>query len=100
VICSIYDDGFAETLSSDFAKKIKLEGITNKDLTHYQVPTFENLMKAAIDFSDALIIGQETIQPGVQSYLDSSKKPYLNYHPMDSYIKAYNDFYDKVLGLK
>jgi starch synthase len=99
VICSIYNDGFSETLSSDFPKKVKLDGITNKDLTLYQNPTYENLMKAAIDFSDAVIIGQESIHDEVRSYLGKSKKPTLEYQPMDTYIKAYNDFYDQVLGV-
>ncbi len=99
VICSIYNDGFEETLSSDFPKKVKLEGITNKDLAHYQTPTYENLMKAAIDFSDAIILGEENINSEVKSYLDQSKKPVLEYQTMDTYITAYNEFYDQVMGV-
>ena len=56
------------------------------------------MIKAAIDFSDALIIGSEKINPEVMSYLKESKKPYLDYQSMDTYIDAFSDFYDKLLA--
>jgi len=99
VICSLYNDGFAETLSKDLGKKIKLDGITNKDLVQYENPSYLSLMKAAIDFSDALVMGEETIDPELKQYLEDSKKPTLDYQPItDNYIPAFNEFYDKVLG--
>lgn len=98
IIFSLYDDGFKESFSSDFAKKIKLEGITNKDLALYQNASYENLMKAAIDFSDALIVGDENINSDIAKYLDASSKPKLEYQSMDNYINVYNEFYDKVLA--
>ena len=76
VIISIYDDGFSENLNKDFANKIKLEGITPKDLKHYKTPTFVNMMKAAIDFSDAVIIGSPNIHPEIMKYIKESDKPY------------------------
>ncbi|MCF8369187.1 MAG: glycogen/starch synthase [Bacteroidales bacterium] len=98
VISSIYQDGFEETLSKDFPKKIKLEGITNKDLALYQNPTYENLMKAAIDYSDALILGDGNINGDVNAYLKASKKPVLDFQSMENYISVYNEFYDKILS--
>ncbi len=97
VVISIYDDDFNEKLSNDFAKKIKVEGITNKDLEYYKQPDYVSMIKSAIDFSDAVIIGSEKINKEVKAYLGSIDKPVLEYQSMDDYIKAYNDFYDKVL---
>lgn len=99
VICSLYNDGFEETLSTDLGKKIKLDGITNKDLVQYENPSYLSLMKAAIDFSDALVMGEETIDPELEKYLKDSKKPVLDYQPItDNYIPTFNEFYDKILG--
>jgi len=98
IIFSVYDDDFEETFSDDFAKKIKLDGITNKDLTHYQNPTYSNLIKAAIDYSDAVIYGSESINPEIEEYLKTFSNPILEFQPMDSYIDSYNQFYDKILG--
>lgn len=98
VIYSIYDDDFSDSFNKNFASKIKFERITNKDLKHYKKANYVNMIKAAIDFSDALIIGSEKINPEVMSYLKESKKPYLDYQSMDTYIDAFSDFYDKLLA--
>lgn len=97
VIYSIYEDDFEDTLNKDFSNKIKLEGIQPKDLKHYKNPTYVNMIKAAIDFSDAVIIGSPKINEEVHRYLIESEKPFLEYKPMDQYIDAYSDFYDEVL---
>jgi starch synthase len=97
VIYSIYDDDFEDTLSKDFANKIKLEGISNKDLKHYKTPTYVNMIKAAIDFSDAVIIGSPKINSEVYQYLQGSEKPFIEFQPMDQYIDAYSDYYDEIL---
>jgi starch synthase len=97
VVCSIYNDPFEGELNSGFAKKIMLEGITDGDLTHYQKPTYVNLHKAAIDFSDALILGDQDINPEIMEYLEKSGKPYLEFKDEESYIDAYSEFYDKIL---
>ncbi len=97
IIYSVYDDEFSETLPDDFSKKIKLDGITNKDLHHYETPTFSNLTKAAIDHSDAVIWGVEDINPEIEKYLSGFDKPKLGFQPMDTYIKKYNEFYEELL---
>jgi starch synthase len=97
VILSIYDDDFKETLNKDFANKIKLEGITTKDLKYYKNPSYVNIMKAAIDFSDAVIFGSPKINRELEGYVKESEKPYLEFQPMDKYINAFSDFYDEIL---
>jgi starch synthase len=97
VIYSIYDDDFGDTLSKDFANKIKLEGISNKDLKHYKNPNYVNISKAAIDFADAVIIGSPKINNELLQYLQESEKPYMEFQPMDQYIDVYSDYYDEIL---
>lgn len=98
VVYSIYDDTFKETLRDDFDKKVKLPGITTKDLKYYKNPNYLNLTKAAIDFSDGIIIGSEKINPEIEKYLKTCKKPILEYQPNDNYAEVYNDFYDTILS--
>ncbi|MCX6231854.1 MAG: glycogen/starch synthase [Bacteroidetes bacterium] len=97
VVISLYDDDFNETLNNDFAEKIKLPGITSKDTKQYKTATFVNVMKAAIDFSDGIIVGSEIVNKEVLSYAKNSGKPILSYQPKDKYIPAYAKFYDEVL---
>lgn len=97
VILSLYNDDFQDALSDDFSKKITLPGITKKDLKHYQKPDYISLMKGAIDFSDALIFGHEDINPELEDYARKSGKPLLEYHPEETYIDVYSEFYDTLL---
>ncbi|MGE5424210.1 MAG: glycogen/starch synthase, partial [Syntrophothermus sp.] len=97
VVYSVYDDDFPDPLSKNFPEKIRLEGITNKDLKHYKIPSYVNIQKAAIDFSDAIIVGSPEINPEVRKYISESGKPHLDFQPMDKYIDVFSDFYDSVL---
>jgi starch synthase len=97
VIYSIYDDDFNELMHKDFGNKIKLDGITSRDLKHYKTPDFVSITKAAIDFSDGVVIGSPNVNPELIQYLKEIEKPYLEYQPMERYIDAYNEFYDEIL---
>lgn len=97
IILSLYDDDFQESLSKNFADKVRLDGINNKDLKHYKTTNYVNLMKSAIDFSDGVIIGSPSVNPELLAYIKSTDKLMLGFQPMDRYIDAFNEFYDEVL---
>jgi starch synthase len=97
VIYSIYDDDFPAQFSKDYADKIMLPGIDVDDVEHLKKPTFVNVTKAAIDFSDGVIIGSPEVNSEIVKYVNSIEKPILEFQSMDTYIDAYNEFYDEVL---
>ena len=98
VIYSVYDDDFKPVLNKEFGNKAKLEGITNKDLAYYKTPNFVNISKAAVDYSDALIVGSEKINTEVDDHIKKSGKPMLPFQPMDTYIDTYAAFYEEILN--
>ena len=97
VIYSIYDDDFPGEFNDDFHEKIGLPGIDDKDVEHYKIPNFTNITKAAIDFSDGVIIGSPEVNPEIVKYVNQIEKPILDFQSMDTYIDAYNEFYDEIL---
>lgn len=97
VIYSVYDDDFTDHFSKDFYNKIKLPGIVDADVSHYKQPSFSNITKAAIDFSDGVIIGSPEVNSEIINYLNSIDKPVLEFQSMDRYVDAYNEFYDEIL---
>ncbi len=97
IIYSIYDDDFTETLREGFDKKIKLPGMNAKDLSYFKEANYENLTKAAIDYSDGIIISSEKIHPAIAEYLKTCGKPVLEYQDPDHYLEAYNAFYETIL---
>ncbi len=96
VVYSVYDDDFKNPLNSEFAEKLQIEGITGEDISLIKDPTFENVSKLAINFSDAIIKGTENINPEIEKYIKSTDKLFLDFQPKETYIDAYNDFYDNV----
>jgi len=97
MVLSIYDDEFSGSLNPALSEKMKVEGLSSKDLAHYKTPDYVNLIKAAIEDSDAIIIGSEKINPEIEKHLKTIKKPVLPFQDEESYIDAYSEFYDEVL---
>ncbi len=98
VILSLYDDDFPESLSDDFTKKLKFGKIKEADLKNYKLNSYQGLIKGAIDHADAFIMGSETINPEIEEYARQQKKPILEFQDTEGYIKAYNEFYNQLIG--
>ncbi|WP_346856367.1 glycogen/starch synthase [uncultured Draconibacterium sp.] len=96
VVYSAYDDDFKNTLDPKFNEKLLLEGITKEDVDLIEDPNYVNVNKLAINYSDAVIQGTENINTGVKDYIKETGKLFLDYQPKETYIDAYNEFYDKV----
>lgn len=98
VIYSAYEDSFENSLNANVADKISEDGVIKPaDIEVLGNPTFENLSRLAIDYSDATIKGSENINEEVEQYMKATGKPFLDFQPKETYIDAYSDFYDKIL---
>ena len=100
VVYSVYNDEFKQPFGNNFANKALIEGVTTDDLTQVSnQANFETLSKLAIDFSDGVIQGSETIHPEVKQYAKEVKNlPFLEYQPKELYMDAFNKFYDQLLS--
>ena len=97
VIYSIYDDEFPGSLGDRMPKKMKTKGVDANTLSKYDDPTYLNISKIAVDYADGIIFGNEKINPELEKYARESGKALLEYQDRDSYLDAYNSFYDEVL---
>ncbi len=97
IITSIYDEEFEGELNENFINKVKLPGMTNKDVKHLKNPSFVNLMKQAIDFSDAVVIGGTSIPSEITSYLALQDMPVLEYLPLENLVSGVHGFYEEIL---
>ena len=98
VVYSIYDDDFNKPLNKELKNKVKVEGITNKDIkTIKDNPDFVNFNKLAIENSDGVIKGSQNINKDLEKHIDSLSKPKLEYKSEEEYIDAYSKFYDDLL---
>ena len=98
IVTSVYNQGFNGTLNAEVSNKIKFDAIDDQALTHLGNPTFENVMKVAINNSDAVIIGSEDISKELETYIEGLDKPVLAFQQMEDMEREYLEFYQtKVL---
>ena len=98
VVYSVYDDDFKTPMNKELKNKVKIEGITNKDIkTIKDNPDFLNFSKLAIENSDGVIKASQNINPDLDEHINSLKKPKLEFHNEEQYIDAYSKFYDDLL---
>jgi starch synthase len=97
IITSLYNSDFPGKLNSGITKKILFEDIENEDVKILKDPTYNNLTKFAVHYSDGIIFGNEGIGKEVTDYVKKSKKPYLDYQNPETYIDEYSKFYDTIL---
>jgi len=97
VILSLYDDDFKEEFSTDVGKKVKYDGINKQDLAYYKKVNYVNLIKAAVEYSDGVIIGSPKINKELHEHVSKTGKPVLEYQEEDQYVDKFSDFYDKIL---
>ena len=99
VVTSVYNQGFEGTLDKALKHKISLDGIQEQHLAHLEEPNYINVIKTAIDHSDALITGSNELPEELANYMKAQKAPVLNFHNKEDFSQAYIDFYqNKVLG--
>ncbi len=71
-----------------------------EDLTIASDPTHNNLQKLGAQYADAVIMGEDTINDDLNTYISSlNNKPILECQPEESYISEYSQFYDTILRM-
>lgn len=98
VVYSVYNDDFEQDLNGELMQKMLSEEISEGDVETIKEPSFVNMNKLAIEYADGVIIGSKTINEELRKAIDASGKPVLEYQEEETYIDAYNEFYDQVLG--
>jgi len=99
IVTSVYNQSFDETLDIKMINKVRFDNINEDAIKHLEQPTYVNLMKVAIDYSDALIKGSEEIPKELEAYLKASNKPVLEYFSLEDFADPYSEFYNtKVLN--
>ncbi len=97
IIYSVYDDDFSGELNPAIRQKVELKGITEEDTETIVAPNYLNMSKLAIDNSDAVIYGSETINSELSDYITSQNINTLDYKNEEEYVDAYSKFYESLL---
>ena len=101
IVYSAYNDHFEENFDKDFSKKLNLTGIQENFLSHLKTPNYDSLIKTAIDFSDATVIGHPDVKNSIKEYMKKQNRPIFTHNINDneekSYVDKYDQFYDQLM---
>ena len=96
IVTSLYANEFEKSLNKDMINKVLFDEIDKKNISDLKEPTYENLTRIAINYSDGIILGSENISPKTIKYLKDYKNPILDFQPKDSFSESYIEFYNNL----
>ena len=94
IVTSVYDKGFDGSLNGDMQKKIAFDGIKADKISSLEMPDYNNLLKVAVDYSDAVILASEGVSDDLTEYISKQDKPVLPYVSFQEAEEAYSNFYN------
>ena len=93
IVTSVYSQSFDNNLNAELINKIKFDGVPHDAISTLETPNYENILKTAIDHSDAVIIGSNALSGSLTKYIESSGKPFLPFATKDDFATLYTNFY-------
>ncbi|MFK7832903.1 MAG: glycogen/starch synthase [Winogradskyella sp.] len=93
IVTSVYNQTFEGTLDKGMLAKINFDGLDAEATKSLKEPNYINLMKVAIDNSDAIIRGSKDLPEELDTYIDALEKPVLDYYSIEEFADPYTDFY-------
>ena len=98
IVTSVYGQSFDGTLDPGMFNKVKFDNIPDEAISMLETPDYENLIKAAVAHSDAVIAASELVSPSLTKYIESTGKPFLPFAGKDGFAQAYTEFYRKMVS--
>ena len=97
IVTSVYSQSFQGTLDPKMIDKVKFDGIPDEAVAILETPDYENIIKASVSQSDAVIVASDNLSPSLTQFIESSGKPFLPFVPKERFAEAYTEFYRQML---
>ena len=97
LVYSVYNDQFAEPLAPNFQKKLVGTGIEENFATGLENAGYPELIRKALEFSDAAVIAHAEYDANLQPIFDAYPRDLFVHPTTDDYVEKYNDFYDNLM---
>lgn len=101
IVTSIYNQSFEGELDPEMIKKVLFDGMEDETVEPLKKPTYESLIKIAVQNSDAVIIGGDNLPESIVKCIEKQNIPVLPYVPVEEFSNVYQHFYlAEVLQIK
>ncbi|MEO1012399.1 MAG: glycogen/starch synthase [Bacteroidota bacterium] len=93
IVTSVYGMSFEGELDNGIGQKISFDGVPENHIGILENPNYNNLLKVAVDYSDAVILAAEDIPDELHQHISNLQKPVLPYVSLQEFEEAYANFY-------
>ncbi len=93
IVTSVYGKGYDGELDGEMINKIAFDGIDTESVSSLSAPDYNNLLKVAVDYSDAIILASEEVSEDLRNHIANLSKPVLPYVSLQEAEDAYTNFY-------
>lgn len=97
IVTSLYSNGFEGELNEGLADKVKFDLNKSAKTDTIETPNHINILKSAIENSDAIIHGSESIDEDLISFIEKQEMPVLEYQE-ENLKEAYLNFYADLIA--
>lgn len=90
IVLMLDDNEYEKPFPTIFSEKLRIDGINNTDIRAIAgFPVgYEELMRLAIDFSDAIVYATPKVNQRLMNYAETKGKPILPYEPQEDLNEA------------
>ena len=102
IVLMLDDNEYQKPFPTRFTEKLRIEGISNSDVRSIDgFPIgYEELMRLAIDFSDAIVYASANVNQRLVNYAETKGKPSLPYQETEDLVEVcrrQHEFYQTLL---
>jgi starch synthase len=98
LVVSLYNDKFEDTMDHRLAEKLILDGIEAEDTSLLKEPSYINLMKHAIAFSDGVVVADSGAEAELIEFANKSGKLVATDFMTEDHADVCSNFYEEVLA--
>ena len=100
IVTSLYNNNFDGELNGELANKIRFDKIEGAKVSTVETPNYINILKSAIENSDAIVKGSEVLPDEIESFINEKDTKILEFQSEETLTEAYLEFYkENVLEL-
>ncbi|MBE7629468.1 glycogen/starch synthase [Tenacibaculum piscium] len=93
IVTSIYENNFDGELNPELANKVRFDKIDESKITTITTPNQINILKSAIENSDAIVKGSEVLPDEINDFIAEKCTKVLEFQSEETLAEAYLDFY-------
>ena len=93
IVTSVYSQSFDGSLDNQMLNKVLFDNVPENDVKFLAEPNYNNVLKASIAHSDAVIIASENVSDELMDFVKASGKPFLPHVAKDNFVSEYTNFY-------